>query len=486
MIKRKGVLLGVLCGVLICLLTACRKDTWSEKTYQNLDLIHAHILTEAPGPVDPQNPNFMQNMSVHYQNAVRLARRVRHYGGYYAVLQYFVNSFHDTNIRLENFNFPEPVFYPGFILSYNGARAFVSKAGHLRRSNVPPVGARFLDCHGDTLAMFMQKNVFPYYGNAKLQASWYLAVPRMFVKIQNPFVEWPKVCRFEVNGQVKRYRLKWHDTSGANLRRFFALASFRYQPKFTIKQISPALVWINWPTFMPKSNEELLWMKKILRRLPSLRDDQVVTIDVRGNRGGNLDWGKLLLERLYGKTYFDWVLAQHPAFFRQYRVSEYAIKAARQKSEKIRRVFGPSSREYEDAQKTLTDLRAAFERGDQLYPHRAPAYIRQTTEVIPAPLYSGKLIIVTDGRCNNMCLNFIAIAKAFPSVEIYGKQTNADTYYTQSRQPIFLAGDVSLHFGYAIERHRGRGSNEPYYPNKRYPHDINNTAALEAWLKNSA
>src|SRR3990167_6958921 len=92
----------VLLITLSCL-TACHKTTWRNKTVNNLDLIHAHILTESPGAIDPNNPDFMKNMTVHYNQALSMANQVNDYAGYYQVLNNFVNSFQDSNITLTHF-----------------------------------------------------------------------------------------------------------------------------------------------------------------------------------------------------------------------------------------------------------------------------------------------------------------------------------------------------------------------------------------------
>ena len=83
---------GIFLILFSCLLLACHQETWRERTVENLNIIKAHILTESPGPIDEVNPNFSSRMNAHYEDALKMAARVNTYGGYFAVLNYFVNK----------------------------------------------------------------------------------------------------------------------------------------------------------------------------------------------------------------------------------------------------------------------------------------------------------------------------------------------------------------------------------------------------------
>jgi len=364
-------------GVIVLLIfatmfiTACHKATWRDKTVKTLDLIHAHLLTESPGAIDPDNPGFMKNMAIHYQQALSMANQVNDYAGYYQVLNYFITSFQDSNIYLSHFAAP---------LS------------------------------------------------------------------QQDSVEKPL--------------------------------------PFAMTQLTPDTLWFSWPTFSLDDTQTMLWVKKIVNFAPSLRDEQNMVIDLRGNAQGDFNWGAVFLKKLYGVAYYQWLMSQSQQMVNQYRVSDYAIASVQQSAQQLKNTFGSSSPETVQINTTLNTLNAVFERGDQWYPASLPAQSSAslTSTVRPAPLYRGRLVLIADGRCNNACLNFIMLAKQFPQVELLGQTTNADTVYTHASEPVYLDDGAQLHFGCVIEQHRRRGSNQPYQPDERYTGDMSDTTALQSWV----
>lgn len=356
--------------LLILLLTACHHgNPWAQKTVDTLDLIRAHLVTEAPGPVDVSNPAFMKNMAVHYQEALVLSKQVHDASGYHRVIEYFMKSFDDSNIRLSHF--PDP-------------------------------GARQMS----------------------------------------------------------------HDAS----------------LPFTLQHLTPTVVWISIPSFLLENGDEIAWAKKIISLAPSLRDDKTIVIDLRGNAEGDVDWGAVFLQNLYGVHDLEWRVYQSAVGTDQYRVSDYAVSTLQEQTKALKQVFGQHSAAYRHAKTQLTAMRAVLERGDQLYPATVPLPVKPISMVVIPPLYKGSLILITDGACNNACLNFIALAKQFPRVSLLGQPTNANTFYTHSSVPVYLDDGVELHFGYVIERNRLRASHQAYVPDMLYSGNMKDTPAVKQWV----
>lgn len=475
---------GIFLILFSCLLLACHQETWRERTVENLNIIKAHILTESPGPIDEVNPNFSSRMNAHYEDALKMAARVNTYGGYFAVLNYFVNSFHDSNIYFSDFAEPQPMYYAGFVLKYNGKKARVSSFGYLaNKKNLPPVGAEFISCRGDNLTTIMKRNVFPFYGDARSESDWYYNVPMMFVSYQNPFITWPKHCTFKVNGQLKKYHVKLFEVSQHLIDHYYQWAAFDYQPKIGMSFPNAQTVWINWPTFNSVNNSVVWEMKKIIKKLPSLRARHTIVIDLRGNDADGANaWMDMLLSAIYGKNYFSWKMTQFPNVIHQYRVSEAAIRMLQSVTWRDQHAFGVHSIYFQKLVNTTEALKAAFERGDQLMPRVVKKFVAPANLVELQPQFSGHLTIITDGRCNGKCLDFIELAKHFPHVRVLGKVTAVNTLYTESYHPTFIDAGVGLHFGILKQVRRNRPSGQPFYPDVVYPKDINNTKALKAWV----
>lgn len=98
------------------------------------------------------------------------------------------------------------------------------------------------------------------------------------------------------------------------------------------------------------------------------------------------------------------------------------------------------------------------------------------------PLYRGKVILLTDRRCASACLDFADFVRLLPNATHVGLPTSADSVYMEVRPVDLPSGVERLGLPVKVYRDRLRGHNEPYVPHVMYEGDINDTAAVEAWL----
>lgn len=76
----------------------------------------------------------------------------------------------------------------------------------------------------------------------------------------------------------------------------------RPREAFSSETATPDLFWVRIPFFMPQE-QDLVAMQLIINTMSKLRDVPCIVFDLRGNCGGNSDWGKQIANALFGEPY---------------------------------------------------------------------------------------------------------------------------------------------------------------------------------------
>lgn len=479
----KGMLLVRWIVLLLALfsLNALATVNWSKTSLRDIKAIHSILEHDTVAAIDPEDPTFRLWLNIGYQKAHAMALKVKTLAGFAAVDQFYVNGFHDYHVAIVSRPWPPSIRYPGFLMYYTGTHYEVSSVAHL--SSKIPVDALLLSCDHHSPNQLMKKIVLPYFGNPKLQSSWIYNASRLLTNWNNPFSPAPQRCVFKDKKQLMKVPLHWQKVNQRSLNVWLKQAAYPYQPQFAISQLDKDSVWVNFPSFKPRKTHpaDLLQMKRITNQFEHWRNKKRVIVDVRGNRGGNSHWADVMLRGLYGTDYFKWAFRAQPPFRNQYRLSALTIKTFERHVRDYINFFGASSKKTQALQKMLDKMKAAYKRGDKLFPRLQPRRVRHPGKQ-PDPLYKGQLFIVMDGRCNSACLTFIYEAKRFPRVMLLGKTSGADTLYTESTA-VKLPSNLTLSLSISKSIGRDRLSNQPYYPDIVYPGDINNTDKLQRWVQ---
>lgn len=475
---RRWILL-LLCVVMTVAQARSRPD-WSKTALRDLTAIHQILSRDTVAAIDPADPTFRLWLNIGFQKAKRMALHVHNIAGFAAVDQFYVNGFHDYHVAIVSRPWPPNMEYPGFLIQRIGSYYRVAHAGHTITDL--PVGAVLISCQQASPKQLMQKLVLPYFGNPKLQSTWIYNTPRLLTDWDNPFARPPSHCVFRVKDAVKRVSLSWQKSSQRQLNRWLIMAAYPYQPKFEVKTLPGHVVWVNFPAFKVRNpaSDDLAQMKRLSEMFGHFQNKKAVVVDVRGNHGGNSYWADQMLSRLYGKAYFRWAFQNDPPFNTQFRLSKLTIDTFEKHLKDYRHQFGLDNKKTYYLEKFVTKMKKAYAAGQTLFPQHFSKW-KKVTGKKPEPLYHGRFVIVMDGRCNSACLTFIYEAKRFPNVLLVGKTSGADTFYTESTT-VKLPSNLKMSLSISKSVGRGRGSNQPYYPDKVYPGNINDTAALQAWV----
>ncbi|UPT62642.1 MAG: hypothetical protein M0D54_20235 [Hyphomonadaceae bacterium JAD_PAG50586_4] len=134
--------------------------------------------------------------------------------------------------------------------------------------------------------------MFPFTMNPQLARDRRAAHSRLFLDRGNPYAPAPNRCVFEQNGERTRLTLNWRDVSGDEYWARYNIATNGPGAEFGITTPAEGVTWIGVPTFDNSAGEPLrALVNEITADAETIRAGRAVVIDVRGNGGGNSEWG---------------------------------------------------------------------------------------------------------------------------------------------------------------------------------------------------
>ena len=463
---------------------------WKNLAYRDLKAAHNYLLNDSAGGVDKKNPHFTNWLDLGYERARLLVQQVDSPSSYNLTLNYYLNGFADQHVEyvpyLRRFDFKR--LWPGFTVYYFHKQFYVSGLARDKGlTDIPPPGAQLRSCDGKKPVALLQKRVFPYFGDANLQASWFIVTPRLFFYYPNPWFKVLHYCKFFYQGKVTRYALKWQPITAKRTFNLRQLASYSYHGQLHVSRFTKNGIWLSLPTFMPETQQQEQQLRTIIATAKGWREKKIIVIDVRGNTGGNSFWGTELLNALYGKRYFQQQMQNLSAPVYQWRVSAgninelsgFYLHYAKQN-------FSQQSAMVLWLETTIKGMRDALKAKQKYFPNKVKASspVAKTTHFVNP--VQGKVYLLTDGRCASACLTFADQLFHLANVKQIGQATNADSDYTELRL-VHLPSGAHLYFPMKVQRYRKRGRNQPYIPQGKYYYngDINNTHALQRWIKST-
>lgn len=404
-----------------------------------------------------------------------MAEQVKSPEGYYFAIRLYVAGFRDAHLNVSSDLVLKPR-WPGALIAFRNGRFEIRKP-HERL----PIKSLVIGRETVAVRELMLRNIFAYAGRPSLEASWIDLSPWLLVDLGNPWVKRPDAWLEETSGI--RHRLRWRPIEMSALSTIIEDAQFGAAPGFAIREFADDSVWVSVPTFRPKGEKETTSLKKIINSLPSLRRARIIVFDVRGNRGGNSQWGSDLVRALYGDSYYGFRSRRlrQAGTSVEWRVSQGNESYVHSRAREIEREFGRSSPVVKMMKTVYTEMRQARREGRTFCQYRDPDTVTPTAKRCISPVKS-QVFLLTDGRCGSSCLDFADELFAMKNVRHVGFPTNADSGYADVRGEVLPSGLSRLTFAMKVYRKMFRGVNEPYIVQERWTGEISDTAALQRWI----
>lgn len=224
---------------------------------------------------------------------------------------------------------------------------------------------------------------------------------------------------------------------------------------FTVKHIHPEIAWIALPTFDIKTHQQKDF-QSILQQLPHLKNKGAIVFDLRGNQGGNSEYGDQMVDCLFGRAYAN----QQRCIVNKnisvdWRASPGNLKYMREMH----------TRYKSDWMKHVADgIEKSIKMNEPYYHATSPDAINLHKPVRTHSV-KAKIFVIIEPLNVSAALDFIDSLKMMKhSITLIGKTTKADRLYMEVRTVDLPSGLGTFSYPIKVYRNRFRGDNIPYVP----------------------
>ena len=451
-------------------------DQWRIAAKQDIEAVHDTLRDNAPFMVvDRDSADMRRWLEVGRTEALGDLVKVTDGRSYYYVLARYIGGFRDGHIGLGltkgalKGRMPD---WPGFAMTWRNERYEVGWVQPGMEGGAPPVGAVLVSCDGQSAEAMAQTRLDRLFGNMKLEANRSGLAFQLLRDYHYP-VPAPKACTFRTANGEKNWSLTWSTPAG-NLVETAAKELFAPQARFGVSRWGSNAWWIGAPTMTGEDDWKALYAA-IETNLTTIRAAHVVVIDLRGNGGGNSDYGDRLARHLFGDPVVNAnAVAWGDLVFKDGPLSrKWAADGVAQSEDNPEWLASikPISEKLDAAplgSKVLIDTAGEVER----HADRSPN------------LMKGQVVVLVDHACFSACLDTLDLFTRLPGVKLAGVETGADTIFMDGMRAPLPSGKATLGFGIKAWVQRKRGSNIPYEPDPslRYTGSLADETALKLWL----
>ena len=470
----------LLAGLLCLPLAAQAQDSsaanWRALTQVDVEAAHSLLSDNHPAATHTVNdPAFMAALKSAYADAHAHALKATNYPGYVATLGAFANAMGDGHIWSHPLYVPNIIQWVGIMTTKRGPNWVVaSEDQNIVGEDI--VGARIVSCDGVPVDDFARDTLGRYQRVWSVEAMRVLAAPRLLVDEGNPFVKRPSACVVEQNGSQRVIALHWKNISRATF--VASIKGVTGKAGYGIRQVGQGY-WISLETLGVQAQAVIDAAKA---QQEQLRSAAYVVVDVRGNGGGDDDYGRKLVDILYGHDYAAAHIGEggnDAACQPVWRASPENVKAVDAEAQVFAQTGETAgAKEYSEAVITMHKALQAHREltGNPVCvpPQGMPVATNATS------LIHGRVILLTDSVCFSSCINVAGFFRQLGAT-LVGQTTGADTHFSEVREITLPSGLSTFSTLQAIETDMPRAVG-PYAPDMPYDSDISDTAALETWI----
>lgn len=260
--------------------------------------------------------------------------------------------------------------------------------------------------------------------------------------------------------------LFWKDLALNNSRK-------QHNQKFKIKHVNPSTVWITLPTFELNNFDQQKSFEHILNELSVFKNKRVIVFDLRGNQGGNSEYGDQIVDHLFGAAYAN----------QQRRIATQNVSVDWRASQgNLRHIREMYARCKSDWMKQVADAMEESIKSHEPYYHATPADTIEPNEIARTHNVTAKIVVIIDRLNVSAALDFIDSLKMMEHpITLIGKKTKSDRLYMEVRTVNLPSGLGTFSYPIKVYRNRPRGDNVPYVPD--FECDIDDVKELEKYVK---
>ncbi len=452
-------------------------NDWAAIAIDDLNEIHAIIEQNHPGPVDDRNPDFKDWLVKGHKAALEQAKSAQSRADFERALRFYVSGFRDGHLKLR---FKEQVdqIWPGFltISDWDGSTTVTVS----ETTETPKVGDELIGCDGIAAPALEKKIVHRFRTNSAIPHEKQAMSVWLFISQADDLESTVTRCDFKSDGDIRSVPLKWRPIGSETTKTMLRNAQGTNVPPLQI-QNEDGVWFVSVPSFNwwdDRAADMEAFISELREAASVIRDATTVVIDVRGNTGGNSNWGNQIASVLWtadavGRIYrsLDWSV--------DWRVSIANIASLRENAERSSTAGLAGDARYRNA--IAAKMEEALVRGDELLPMPSSPAQPSAAPVTTNP-FSGDVYFLTDWSCASACLDFADLVLRMPNVTHIGLPTSADTVYIDNTTAELPSGKVRLSYSLKVYRKRIRGNNEWYTPEHEWPGGRMTNTAIGHWL----
>jgi len=290
----------------------------------------------------------------------------------------------------------------------------------------------------------------------------------------NPFVIRPNVCKFSLQGAKIEQKLKWRSIKKDELRERLTAARNSGAAGFGVRAFEGGY-WIALQSLGSKAGKVV---SEVRAKEEKLRKTDIIVLDMRGNGGGNSQYGEEIAEVLFGSDRYTALSGeQENDCDSVWRVSPRNLKQMHYYVEH----FGPRMPEFIEKFKPKVEFaETAYANGLEFSGTTTCKNSVTPTNVLPPAAAQGKIVVVTDNTCFSSCLIVVEKFRMLGALHL-GQSTDAGTHYMEVREELMPSG-LSLFSTLQAMSPSSPAQYGPFDPDIIYERNIADTKSLERWV----
>jgi hypothetical protein len=465
--KSRPVLLALLLGVTNAALAA-DAVSWREMAKMDLDAAHDAIVEAHPGVIDPENPAFNAWVEKGYEEAKAHLPFVLSYDTALAAVRYYTAGFEDGHLLYsDDIRQGFPVIVTGWNITGGNGQYTVASTIAGWKVALPPVGARWLGCDGQSADTVLRTRVGPFVTRqhgTKADAS---RVRMLWAR--RPIARDLQNCSFRLpDGETITLPVAYGVVTEDQ---FFAAMQSSGDGSSRLPNdlaVLDDVLWVRAANFTlrPGSGDQAE-LEILIRQLEAAAPARAIVFDARGNRGGDSGIGDQIFQAATGGLDLDGEsINSLPRYYAQWRVSDYLIRYLTKSLEEIRALYGHASARVAADEQFFERVVVARGKGQPWVDQDAGRRITRRDVAarggrLRRPV--GHVLLLTDAGCVSACLDFADTVLQVPGSMHVGEKTGADSVYMVGSWSRLPSGN-KLVLPVKVWRNRVRGNNEPLEP----------------------
>ena len=449
---------------------------WAAEADGDLTAMHDLIRDNHPGPVDDQNPGFRTWLEAGARTLRAQADAARTEHDDRLVLLTYANGFADYHLGVQ-FDRPERELWPGFLTRTDRIGGpfrvvLVEDAPGIEAGDV------LVGCGALTASELLEARVLRPRTNSRQLQGLILTSPWLTVTSVDDRDGQTPGCRVRTATGLHTVPVRWRSIDEASLSGRIAQANGVAIPALGLRRIGD--VWlVSLPSFTwtgPDAARMQALVATLRAHAPELHASRHVVLDLRGNGGGNSQWGDDVAAALWGEGPVEAIKASDDGTV-DWRVSRRNRDTIRAEAADMTVEGHPEeATEWHDLARRIDQ---ALQAGQSL--------MRATEAPRPAPPagaspFSHRVLVLTDPHCASACLDFVDLLNRLPGTKRIGLPTGADTDYLELASAPLPSGRASLVYAMKVYRHRTRPANVAYQPVLAWPGGVMTDLSVTRWV----